>query len=88
MDPRAMTPAQLRRLYRATRTLDPARMAALQDRYDRAEAVLRAALDSGPLAFPGYRVTLAENDRPTVSLAPNCNDAAQMALWRAMQADG
>lgn len=79
-----MTPAQFRRLYRAARTLDPARVSALQERYDRAEATLRAALDTGPVILPGYLVTLAQDDRPTISPAPIL-DAAQLALWREMQ---
>jgi hypothetical protein len=83
-----MSPVQLRRLYRAARTLDPARMAALQERYARAEATLRAALIAIPawsLDVPGYKVFMQEGH---ATVAPRAiTAAAQLALWRQMQAD-
>jgi hypothetical protein len=81
-----MTPAALRRTYRAARTLDPIRTAAQQDRYDRAEATLRAALTSGPLALPGYRVTLADwctvHDGPISACAPRGTHARPVIVAR------
>lgn len=78
-----MTPAQWRRVNSAARQMDPARAAAYYARIDRAEAILRAALTDGPLALPGYRVTLADG-RPIVARSDITN-AAQLALWRTLQ---
>ena len=77
-----MTPADLRRLYRAARAVDtlPARVDALQARYDHAETILRAALADGPIALPGYRATLTDG-RATVARSA-ITDAAQLAVWR------
>jgi hypothetical protein len=83
---RTMSPAELRRLYRAACAVDalPARVEALQARYDHAEVILRAALTDGPLVLPGYRATLADG-RATVARSAITN-AAQLALWRMMSA--
>jgi hypothetical protein len=79
-----MTPAALRRTYRAARTLDPIRTAAQQDRYDRAEATLRAALDQTheAIALPGYRVYIDHDTRAVMVARSDITNAAQLALWR------
>jgi hypothetical protein len=84
-----MNPADLRRLYRAARAVDtlPARVDALQARYDHAETILRAALaetdpgcDHPAMPLPGYIVTLTDG-RATVARSA-ITDAAQLAVWR------
>ena len=69
-----------RRLYRAARAVDtlPARAATLADRLDRARATLAVALAAGPVALPGYRVTLTDAG-PTVARVDVPAD--QLALW-------
>ena len=77
-----MNPAAVRRLYRAARAVDtiPDRAAALQARYDHAEALLRAALADGPLILPGYLAFLS--DGRAIVARSAITDAAQLALWR------
>jgi len=84
-----MNPADLRRLYRAARTVDtvPARVDALQARHDHAAAVLLAAMTDGPLDLPGYRVTVTTGPAGYAPLVARraMTDAAQLALWRALE---
>lgn len=78
--PVPMIDAQTRRLYRAARAADtlPARAARLTDRLDRARATLAVALAAGPVALPGYRVTLTDAGPSVV----RCDvPADQLALW-------
>jgi hypothetical protein len=83
-----MTPAEYRRLCAAAWAVDalPARVDRLQARYDAAETKLRAALtDAAQVSLPGFTVTLG-HDRLNVARS-DTPDAAQLALWRALQAE-
>jgi hypothetical protein len=78
--------ADLRRQWRAARTLDNAERArvTLDARTDHATATLAAALNGvDGIIVPGYRVTRASDG--TVHVAPMpAQDARQLALWQRM----
>jgi hypothetical protein len=82
-----MTPAELRRQYRAARTLHtvPDRIAHLTDRLGSATAALGAYVADEPVQVPGYRVW---RDAQGIHVSPvEPTHAAQLALWRAMTDD-
>lgn len=83
-----MSPQELRRQYRAARTLEraDAMRASLDQRARIATAVLAGAIgDAEECRVPGYRVTRGP-DGIQVHPMP-AYDAAQLELWRAMNGD-
>lgn len=78
-----MTPAELRRQYRAARVIarQPEQERRLADRYARAASTLAPILGPDPVDVPGFRVW--RDDAGTLHAQHvNAADAAQLALWQ------